>query len=74
MAEAKDVYNILMEEVCGGQRPFLQSQLLEEKHLRIKDKAIMTFQAKRKMGGEEFSEAYKEQLCKVIHKQFSITQ
>lgn len=70
MAEAKETYNQLMEEVCGGQRHYLQSQLLEEKHLRIKDKAMQTFQSKRKMGGEEFSESYRDQLsnvCIMIH-------
>lgn len=65
VAEAKEAYNQLMEEVCGGQKPYLQSQLLEEKHLRIKDKAMNTFQGKRKMGGKEFSESYKDQLSKV---------
>lgn len=66
VAEAKECYNLLMDEVCGGTRPYLQGQLLEANHLRIRDKAIGTFQAKRKMGGEEFSESYKDQLSKVL--------
>lgn len=66
MAEAKDVYTNLMEDVCGGNKPYLNTATMEAEHRRIKDKAIHQFQSKRKMGGEEFSEKYKEQLEKVI--------
>lgn len=65
MAEAKELYTKLMEEVCGGAKPYLQSQLLETEHARIKDKAIHAFHSKRKMGGEEFSQAYFNQLILV---------
>lgn len=66
MAEAKEVYVSLMEDVCGGAKPYLNTTTMEAEHRRIKDKAIHQFQSKRKMGGEEFSEKYKEQLEKVI--------
>lgn len=51
-----------MEDVCGGTRPYLNTQHLDSEHLRIKDKAIFQFTSKRKMGGEEFSEKYREKL------------
>lgn len=40
VAGAKDIYNTLMEEVCGGTRPYLSTGHLDSEHLRIKDKAI----------------------------------
>lgn len=51
-----------MEDVCGGNRPYLSAQHLDSEHRRIKDKAIVNFSSKRKMGGDEFSEKYREKL------------
>lgn len=58
-----------MEEVCGGQKPYLSSGHLEAEHLRIKDKALHQFDAKRKMGGKEFSKTYRSKLetVSIIH-------
>lgn len=62
VAAAKELYNQLMEEVCGGNRPYLSTAHLDTEHLRVKDKALFQFATKRKMGGEEFSERYREKL------------
>lgn len=51
-----------MEEICGGTKPYMSTDLLESEHLRVKDKAVAQFNAKRKMGGEEFSEQYRTKL------------
>ncbi|XP_049878146.1 atlastin isoform X1 [Pectinophora gossypiella] len=71
VAEAKEVYTLLMEEVCGGAKPYLQSQLLEAEHGRARDKALHAFHAKRKMGGDEFSQSYCEQLTTDLEEQFN---
>ncbi|XP_017778827.1 PREDICTED: atlastin-like [Nicrophorus vespilloides] len=60
VADAKDVYIALMEDVCGGNKPYLNTL----KHRTIKNKALLQFVRKPKMGGEEFSEKYKLQLEK----------
>lgn len=65
VAEAKELYLQLMDCVCGGTKPFLATATLEAEHLRCVDKALHQFQNKRKMGGEEFSQAYMERLEKV---------
>ncbi|XP_026332846.1 atlastin [Hyposmocoma kahamanoa] len=70
VAEAKEVYTTLMEEVCGGAKPYLQTQLLDAEHCRIRDKALHAFHSKRKMGGEEFSQSYCEQLTQDLEEQF----
>ncbi|XP_064556647.1 atlastin [Drosophila montana] len=62
VAAAKELYNQLMEEVCGGTRPYLSTAHLETEHLRVKDKALFQFATKRKMGGEEFTEKFRLQL------------
>ena len=65
VAAARETYSSLMEGVCGGAKPYLNSAHLEAEHQRIKEKALFQFVHKRKMGGESFSESYKEQLEKV---------
>lgn len=56
----------MMEDVCGGAKPYLKTEAIENEHKRVKDKAIEQFAKKKKMGGDEFSALYKEQLEKVI--------
>uniref|UniRef100_A0A1A9ZZN1 GB1/RHD3-type G domain-containing protein n=1 Tax=Glossina pallidipes TaxID=7398 RepID=A0A1A9ZZN1_GLOPL len=70
IAAAKELYNQLMQDVCGGTRPYLSSAHLESEHLRVKDKAIFQFLAKRKMGGEEFTERFRQQLDEDIETMF----
>lgn len=61
------MYVKLMDDVCGGTKPYLNTNTMESEHRRVKDKALHQFQSKRKMGGDEFSEKYREQLEKVIY-------
>ncbi|XP_045502422.1 atlastin isoform X1 [Colias croceus] len=70
VAEAREIYTTLMEEICGGAKPYLQTQLLEAEHRRIRDKALHAFRSKRKMGGDEFSQAYCQQLTHDLEEQF----
>lgn len=58
----------LMEDICGGNKPYLNTSKMESEHRRVKEKAMHQFQSKRKMGGEEFSEKYRDQLEKVALK------
>lgn len=71
VAAAKDLYTQLMDEVCGGNRPYLNTAHLEAEHLRIRDKALLQFSTKRKMGGEEFSEKYRDGLENDLEDQFT---
>jgi atlastin len=43
----------------------MSSNALDGEHLRVKDKAMEHFVGRRKMGGAEFSEKYKERLEQV---------
>lgn len=66
VAAARETYTMLMEGVCGGTKPYLSTAHLEAEHQRIKDKSLNQFVNKRKMGGESFSESYKEKLDKEL--------
>ncbi|ENN78293.1 hypothetical protein D910_10028 [Dendroctonus ponderosae] len=70
VADAKDAYIQLMEDVCGGTKPYMKTEAIENEHKRVKDKAIEQFEKKKKMGGDEFSAVYKEQLEKDIEETF----
>lgn len=61
-ASAKDVYYRHMEEVCGGEKPYLSPDILEEKHDTFKQLALEHFKKTKKMGGKEFSLRYQEEL------------
>ncbi|XP_006632468.2 atlastin-1 isoform X1 [Lepisosteus oculatus] len=62
VAAAKDLYNKKMEEVCGGDRPFLAPSELQARHADLREEALRLFRGVKKMGGEEFSRRYLQQL------------
>ncbi|KAF3831162.1 hypothetical protein GH733_002400, partial [Mirounga leonina] len=62
VATAKDTYNKKMEEICGGDKPFLAPNDLQAKHLALKEESVKLFRGVKKMGGEEFSRRYLQQL------------
>ncbi|XP_075048552.1 atlastin-1 isoform X2 [Mixophyes fleayi] len=62
VATAKDLYNKKMEEVCGGDRPFLAPTDLQHKNQELKEDSVKLFRGVKKMGGEEFSRRYLQQL------------
>ncbi|CAG0883977.1 unnamed protein product [Darwinula stevensoni] len=67
---ARELYMSLMDCVCGGERPYMNQEQLTNEHLRIRDRAIETFQSTRKMGGAEFSEMYQVMLEKEVDDMF----
>ncbi|GCB66098.1 hypothetical protein scyTo_0014954, partial [Scyliorhinus torazame] len=62
VAGAKDVYAKAMEMFCGGDKPYIAPTDLEQQHLTLKEASIKQFRSIKKMGGEEFSRRYQEQL------------
>ncbi|XP_004925716.1 atlastin [Bombyx mori] len=70
VAEAREVYETLMEEICGGTRPYVQPRQLEEEHHRVMNKAIHAFDSKKKMGGKELADGYKAELEKELEELF----
>ncbi|KAK3597413.1 hypothetical protein CHS0354_040147 [Potamilus streckersoni] len=70
VSSAKILYSREMEEVCGGDKPYLHESHLEAEHRRIKEKALSHFRSARKMGGPEFSKAFAEQLEVEVDEQY----
>ncbi|XP_051529301.1 atlastin-2-like isoform X2 [Myxocyprinus asiaticus] len=62
VAGAKETYCRNMEQVCGGDKPYIAPADLERSHNEFKQNCIRQFRAVKKMGGEEFCRRYQEQL------------
>ncbi|XP_017370820.1 atlastin-2 isoform X4 [Cebus imitator] len=62
VAGARDIYCKSMEQVCGGDKPYIAPSDLERKHLDFKEVAIKQFRSVKKMGGDEFCRRYQDQL------------
>ncbi|KAM9054306.1 atlastin-2 isoform 1-T1 [Megaptera novaeangliae] len=62
VAGARDIYCKSMEQVCGGDKPYIAPSDLERRHLDLKEVAIKQFRSVKKMGGDEFCRRYQDQL------------
>ncbi|XP_035035216.2 atlastin-2 isoform X2 [Hippoglossus stenolepis] len=62
VAGAKDMYNKSMEQVCGGDKPYMSPVELERRHVELRQASVRHFRSVKKMGGEEFCRRYQEQL------------
>ncbi|KAM9601032.1 atlastin-2 isoform 2-T2 [Trichechus inunguis] len=71
VAGARDTYSKSMEQVCGGDKPYIAPSDLERKHLDLKEVAIKQFRSVKKMGGDEFSRRYQDQLESEIEETYA---
>ncbi|TRY60775.1 hypothetical protein DNTS_032210, partial [Danionella cerebrum] len=62
VAGAKDTYNRTMEQVCGGDKPYIAPIDLQRCHEELKKTSVEQFRAVKKMGGVEYSQRYQQQL------------
>ncbi len=51
---------------CGGDRPYIHPNQLEVLHKEIRRQSIEKFRCARKMGGEEMSQSYQQDLDKEL--------
>ncbi|CAN9499639.1 unnamed protein product [Ophioblennius macclurei] len=62
VAGAKDLYGKNMEQVCGGDKPYIAPADLERCHEEFRQHSVRFFRSVKKMGGEEFCQRYQNQL------------
>ncbi|XP_022064545.2 atlastin-2-like isoform X2 [Acanthochromis polyacanthus] len=62
VAGAKEAYNKSMEQVCGGDKPYISPAELEHRHAELRQASVRHFRSVKKMGGEDFCRRYQEQL------------
>jgi len=66
VAKALEEYRRDMEQLCGGDAPYLNPRELENRSDIYRNKALTLFNVTRKMGGPEISKEFEEQLNKDI--------
>jgi len=71
LASAKELYNASMENLCGGEKPYINDQVLDMEHSRVVETALAEFDSRKKLGGEEFSLKYREQLVNEIEEAYN---
>ncbi|KAL3050541.1 hypothetical protein OYC64_012550 [Pagothenia borchgrevinki] len=71
VAGAKDMYARNMEQVCGGDKPYLAPTDLERFHEEFREHSVRHFRSVKKMGGEEFCQRYQNQLEGELDETFS---
>ena len=52
-------------------RPYLNEQVLDLEHQRIVESAMTEFDSRKKLGGEEFSQKYRDQLSSEIDESYT---
>ncbi|XP_051945857.1 atlastin-2 [Xyrauchen texanus] len=62
VAGAKDTYSKTMEQICGGDKPYIAPVDLQRYHDEFKKTSVQQFCAVKKMGGIEFCQRYQQQL------------
>ncbi|XP_040905614.1 atlastin-2 isoform X1 [Toxotes jaculatrix] len=62
VAGAKDMYSKNMEQVCGGDKPYIAPADLERCHEEFRNHSVRYFRSVKKMGGDEFCQRYQNQL------------
>lgn len=70
VSSAKSHYVKEMEEVCGGDKAYINPTELDKEHQQCFSRAIQQFKSTRKMGGPEFSQGYEDQLRADLTEQF----
>eukprot|EP00092_Neocalanus_flemingeri_P035139 GFUD01038241.1.p1 GENE.GFUD01038241.1~~GFUD01038241.1.p1 ORF type:complete len:544 (+),score=116.82 GFUD01038241.1:56-1687(+) len=71
LASAKELYMASMESLCGGEKPYLNEQVMDLEHNRIVESALAEFDIRKKLGGEEFSLKYRDQLMSEIDESYN---
>uniref|UniRef100_A0A3Q2XBR5 Atlastin GTPase 2 n=1 Tax=Hippocampus comes TaxID=109280 RepID=A0A3Q2XBR5_HIPCM len=62
VAGAKDMYSKNMEQVCGGDKPYMAPADLERRHDEFREHSVRYFRSVKKMGGAEFCQRYQSRL------------
>lgn len=66
VANAKEFYNIEMEKICGGDRPYINHDALNKLHFENRHRALQKFTETKKMGSDELEHSFREKLIKEI--------
>lgn len=70
VALMKDKYSMEMEQICGGNQPYINPATLETKHQDLMKECLEEFDAIPKLGGAKFSDSYRTKLEEELQQSF----
>ncbi|XP_069000521.1 atlastin-2 isoform X1 [Embiotoca jacksoni] len=71
VAGAKDMYSKNMEQICGGDKPYIAPADLERCHGEFREHSVGYFRSVKKMGGDEFCQRYQNRLESELDEAFA---
>lgn len=71
LGAARELYEELIEELVGGEKPYLSPVDLDSEHLRLSELAMSEFDKRKKMGGDEMNAGYRQQLVEEMEETFT---
>lgn len=66
VANSKNHYLKSMKDVCGAHKPYLNPKVLEQKHNQLLKESIQMFEDTKKLGEEDYSKKFSDDLLKEL--------
>lgn len=67
MRETSDkLFSLVFFQHCGGDRPYIHPNQLDVLHQEVRRQTLEKFRCTRKMGGEQMSQNYQQELEKEV--------
>lgn len=69
-ANAKNHYLKSMKDICGANKPYVNPQILEQKHNQLLKESLKMFGTTKKLGEADYSKSFSDNLSKEIASNF----
>lgn len=70
VSNSKNFYLKSMKGICGTNKPYVNPKILEQKHNQLLKESLKMFESTKKLGGEDYSKNYCDDLMKEIANSF----
>jgi atlastin len=70
VANSKNYYLKSMKGICGAHKPFVNPKILEQKHNQLLKESLKMFENTKKLGEEDYSKTYSDNLMKELVSSF----
>lgn len=70
VANSKNHYLKSMKDICGAHKPYVNPKILEQKHNQLLNESIKMFESTKKLGEEDYSKSFADNLLKELTSSF----
>lgn len=70
IANCKNFYQESMKDICGAKKPYINPKILEQKHNQLLRESMNMFENTKKLGGEDYSKTFSDNLLKDLVSSF----